>query len=246
MEKLKYKIIREEKRPDFVRIIFFRNDFNHYFEVRFAGNLDLYFNLIGLEEGNTFLIGKDNYEIYEIFDSLYKQVLNGCEFKITEEEKNSLKWECEMYDKDFAEELVELENRREKTRQKYLNIASYRGLIEDDKIIWRSDDFPDDSAPFLIIHKLPNAYELEFGVLTTDRNLEDYERNALSDFKHKFMVSVRFCNSGSRYEPFNTCFMHAYNKMLELDPEYHQIDIEEFMVDQEIEKGMSLERILRK
>lgn len=135
MEKLKYRIIREEKRPDLARIIFSRDDFSHYFEVCFAGNFDLYFNLVGLEEGTTFLIGKDNYEIYEIFDSLYKEVLNGCEFKITEEEINSLKWECEMYEKDFAEELAELEKRREETRQMHLYRASDRGLIKDNKII---------------------------------------------------------------------------------------------------------------
>ncbi len=245
MEKLKYRIIREEKFDG--KILCYRHDdFSQCLEISFGGNLDLYFSLIGLEEGNTFLIGKDNYEIYEIFDSLYKEVLNGCEFEIPEEEINYLKWECDMYGYDFAERLVELKKRREETRQKHLRIASDRGLIKDNKIIWRSDDFPDDSAPFLIMNKLLNAYELEFGVLTTDRKLEDHEKNALSDFRHKFMVSVRFRNSGSRYEPFNTCFMHAYNKMLELDPDYHQIDIEEFMVDEELKKGMSLERILRK
>jgi len=245
MEKLIYKIIREENSDR--KILFSRHaDFSQYLEVCFGGNLDLYFNLIGLEEGNAFLIGKDNYEIYEIFDNLYKEVLNGYDFGISEEEINYLKWECEMYEKDFALELAKLEKHREETRQDHLRRAFDKGLIKDDKIIWLSDDSPADSAPYLIIHKLLNAYELEFGVQTPTRKLEPDEKNALSDFRHNFCVSIRFCNSGSRYIPFNACFMHAYNKMLELDPDYHQIDIEEFMIDQELKKGMSLERILKK
>jgi len=243
MGKLYFKIKRENC-SESAKIIFSQdNTFNQCLEVYFGGNLDLYFSLIGLEEGNTFLISADNYEVYEIFDNLYKEVLNGCDSEISEEKIKRLKIDSEMYGTDFAEELDRLEKHREKTREENLHMASSRGLIKDDKIIWLSDDYPEDSAPYLIIHKFSNAYELEFGVLTANRRLEAYERHALSDFRDKFMVSVRFNNNGSKYAPFNSCFMHAYNKMLELNPDYDQGDIGKTIVNRESEKRISLEKV---
>lgn len=245
MEKLNYKIVRDGN-FNVTRIMFSRDDFKHYLEVCFVGNLNLYFTLVGLDEGNTFLIGKDNYEIYEIFDSLYKEILNGGNLEITEEENNFLKMECSMYEKGYHLELAEMEKRREKTRQLNLRIASVMSLIKDDKVIWRSDDFPAENAPFFIIHKLSNAYELEFGESTSTKKLDDFQEFPLHDAANESWISVRLRNSGSRYEPFNTCFMHAYNKMLELDPKYHQIGIEEFMIDEKVKNGEILERILKK
>ena len=50
------------------------------FELVFGGNLDLYFRLINYEEPSfnpAFLITKDDYNIYAVFDKLYNDVLNA-------------------------------------------------------------------------------------------------------------------------------------------------------------------------
>ena len=44
--------------------------------------------------------------------------------------------------------------------------------------------------------------------------------------------SIRFRNSGSRYEPFNICFMQMYNELKNYDSNCHQIHIEEYLYKQ--------------
>ena len=51
-------------------------------------------------------------------------------------------------------------------------------------------------------------------------------------------VSIRFRNSGSRYNPFNIIFMKMFNKLQEYNPEYHQIHIEEL----EYQKKLTLKK----
>ena len=247
MEKLRFTQWENGNREDGVGgIRLFREDPSHFLEIHFEGNLDLYFTLHKLECGTTFLIGKDNYEVYQIFDELYKSVLNGYEYKITDQELKSLRWECEAFDGDYSIELKKLIKRREEMRKLNLRIAKDQGLIEEDKIIWRSDDFPKDIAPYFVIHKLSNAYQLEFVLPEVDRKLNFEESGLILDYKYKNWINVRLRNSGSRYEPFNGAFMRAFNKLRNLDSEYHQIDIEECMIDKEMDSGVSLERILRK
>ena len=47
---------------------------------------------------------------------------------------------------------------------------------------------------------------------------------------------VRFRNSGSSYDPFNIPFMKFFNKLQEYDPEYHQIHIEEVILQKKLTK----------
>lgn len=44
--------------------------------------------------------------------------------------------------------------------------------------------------------------------------------------------TIRFRNSGSRYNPFNINFMQMYNSLKEYDPNNHQIHIEEYLYKQ--------------
>ena len=51
--------------------------------------------------------------------------------------------------------------------------------------------------------------------------------------------------SGSRYNSFNACFMRIYNPLMELGlSKYTQMGIEEYLIDKELAKGKTLERIL--
>ena len=58
-------------------------------------------------------------------------------------------------------------------------------------------------------------------------------------------ISIRFRNSGSKYKPFNICFMRLFNNLQNYDPDYHQITIEEYnykrkILINEINKGTIL------
>lgn len=248
MEKLRYTIWRNEERANdgCGGIKLFRENPDHFLEIHFEGNLDVYFTLHGILHGTTFLIGKDDYEIYRLFDELYSKVLNGRCYDFVEDDLESIMWECETSDIDYHEELKRKRESREERRQMNLDQAYASGLIVGDDIIWRSDDYAKDIAPYFVIRRLTNAYELEFDVPQVSRELDFYEKMPINDYKYRYWVSVRLRNSGSRYEPFNHCFKRLYNKFLDLNPEYHQIHIEEWLIDEELKKGESLERILRR
>ena len=69
------------------------------------------------------------------------------------------------------------------------------------------------------IEKIDDTYVLKF------------TRPELTEDKFSFRtignISIRFRNSGSRYDPFNIIFMRMFNKLQEYNPEYHQIHLEE-------------------
>ena len=76
-------------------------------------------------------------------------------------------------------------------------------LFKYGKIEWHSDDFPYDEASILTISKKNDFYIVEF---------------RLSDKSNIFSThSIRICNSGSRYKPYNVPFMNMYNELLEYD-----------------------------
>lgn len=78
-------------------------------------------------------------------------------------------------------------------------------------LYWISDDsisFDIKSSNHLKIVKENNRFKLKFTY---------FEDN-----------DIRICNSGSRYTPFNIIMMRFFNKLQEYDPEYHQIDLEEY------------------
>lgn len=118
--------------------------------------------------------------------------------------------------------------------------ALNKGLIEDRKIVWRSDDFQIDVAPFFEIEKLDNAYLIKFDKPTPKRKLDPLEDFLLMDAK----TTVRICNSGSHYAPYNVLFMKLFNELKEIDPECHQVHMEEYLIDKQIEDGKSLKKIL--
>ena len=70
--------------------------------------------------------------------------------------------------------------------------------------------------------------DAQYRLLFTRHNSEQIEnRNCLS---------IRISNSGSRYMPFNSCFMNFYNKLQNIDPNNYQQHIEEFIYKQKVKK----------
>ena len=183
----------------------------------FGGNLDLYWSLTKknprLEKikpselfkenkkqlKENFIITKENYFIYSLFDDLY----------------NDIK-ECNLFTKDsYYDESSTYEDRN----KEYQNYSKYKALFDGHTINWHSDEEEYCIANRVKIEKKDDTYVLKF------------TRPEITEDKFPFRtignISIRFRNSGSRYDPFNIIFMRMYNKLQEYNPEYHQIHIEE-------------------
>lgn len=134
MEELQIKKWKDEKDGSYASGYIFKRDGNKKLHIMFLNNLDLYFTLSEFGDDLTFIIGKDYYEVYEIFDELYKNILGGVILS-TESE-------------------IELERNRE--------IAKSTGLVIDHQIVWRSDNYPFRTAPYFILKKEGEVYILDF------------------------------------------------------------------------------------
>lgn len=194
----------KRKANDFHMYDYELNDGKNIFQILFGGTLDLYFVLRTKNEipyeGKTnidFIISKDNYELYSLFDTLYNDVIN-----------------IRLYDEERL-------NHGYKRRREYKSLVS-----KDKKITWMSDDEPDNIADRVVISKEEDSYKLTF------RRVES--TNDPQYFRSGYSITIRFRNSGSRYEPFNIAFMKLYRDVQSIDPDYHQIDIEEVAYNQKV------------
>lgn len=211
--------------------------------IDFSGALDLHFTLKNCKENDTFIIGKDNYGVWLLFDKLYKEIMNGEVFnRISELEINMLIDECDLLDLDYHEVLKERYERYETIKKENLQNGIRTGLIVDDKIIWRCDDFDIDVAPYLMIEKINETYKLTFDLPEFKCELDTFEEHLLCN---KDTISIRIRNSGSRYYSFNCVFMRLYRSLVDLATDIPQISIDEYLIDRELERGMKLERILK-
>ena len=84
-------------------------------------------------------------------------------------------------------------------------------------IEWYSDELPIDITSKLTIKKEDQTFKVLF------------EKSKKSQDGIFITYSIRFRNSGSRYDPFNISFMLMYNTLKEYDTNYHQIHIEEYL-----------------
>ena len=160
---------------------------NETFEISFQNNLDLYFRYIpkNNKKIHTFVITKENYFLYSLFNELYNNIKNNNPYN----EKNSY-------------------------NTYYYNDA-HKLLFKDNKVIWMSDDFLLESASYIKLEKNKDNYLLTFR--------KSKEKNSL----YMPTFTVRISNSGSRYNPFNILFMNLYFKLIDYNPKYHQIHLEE-------------------
>ena len=184
---------------------------NKKLDIFYGGNLDLYFSISdndlipeNIDSILSFDITKENYEVYSLFDSLYKNIIK-----------------CNLYGKCNEDVIID--------KKLYKNSFQYKSLVDKDKnITWVSDDDPYDIGDRLIIMKNDNdSYKLLF------------ERNHLinnQEMKSGIYISVRIRNSGSRYDPFNCCFMNLYNELQNINTECHQIHMEEIFYQNKLLK----------
>ena len=136
--------------------------------IYFSDNLDLYLSFIPAKrEDNkkySFDIQKDS-QLYQVFDNLYLAIK-----------------ENKPYKNSTIDDITEME-------MPIFRHSDYLGLFIDDKIVWKSDDFPIEEASSLTIEKSSSK---------TERNT----------------FAVRIRNSGSRYSPYNVPLMNFYRTLL--------------------------------
>ena len=183
------------------------------FDIMFGGNLDLYWSYWPEEDfedwplSKTFTITKENYFLYQKIDELYKNIKEQRPYPKTDKD-------------DYTSFLKEL-NSSNSNESKKIDYA-YEKLFQNSIIKWYSDDMPLENASSLEIKKQEDIYSITFF-----QGKEEY------DFP---TYSVRFRNSGSRYHPYNFAFMNMYNSLIEYDPNYHQIHIEEYLYNKKLQK----------
>lgn len=96
------------------------------------------------------------------------------------------------------------------------NSSKEIGLLTNNTICWHSDDFVYDEASLVAIRQEDEQFNVTF------------KKSSNKEYFQTF--SVRFRNSGSRYDPFNIAFMNMYNKLREYD---YQMYFEEILYQQE-------------
>lgn len=152
----------------------------------YARVLDLY---MIIEDGKRFeyqeareidfnILSSDG-EVYRLFDNLYNDILNKNPYGIKKKKK----------DDSF------LKN-------------SYDKLVDNNRIMWVSDDGIYEQMDRFYIEKMDDSYKIVF------------IRNELPldfGFKNPSGISVRIRNSGSRYHPFNMVFMRLYNELQDVE-----------------------------
>lgn len=182
------------------------------FQIVYGGNFDLYWSIIdsSAKEGTNyevFAITKENYYIYDAFDTLYNDIRT-----------------CNIYEEDDIFDSYKLPYLDGDMKQRNLEqLRRVQGkLFIDNAIVWYSDDGDYEYDEIVKISKVDDSFMVEF--IKIDKVDKD-EVHYLP--YHHLGISVRFRNSGCRYEPFEMPFMKMYNRLCEYNPDYHQIHMEE-------------------
>lgn len=174
--------------------------------IQFMNNGDLYWVIGDNSNIKIFEITKEDYQIYELFELLYNYIKVKNIYNVYEEIK-----------KCISKELLHKVYQKYEEYNKY--IKEYGDLNSTDSITWVSDNNNYDIANKVTILKEEDRYILVF-------NLRDYQsRN-----------SIRFSNSGSKYNPYNRCFMKHFKNLYNLEIDKEQINIEEYMYLKKVKK----------
>jgi hypothetical protein len=219
---------------------FYLKQDNKILEITFGGNLDLYWSLKIIREHkenldeimysmydevkDTFIITKENYFIYSLFEELYNDVLESRIFVPIHKREISDETELELDDDDFDVWKKYDESDFQRRNEWYKNQSIYKKLYNGKIIEWRSDEEEFSIANRVTIEKVDDTFVLEF----TRPYLSESKRFSGLLFSPN-NIHIRFRNSGSTYDPYNAIFMRMFNKLQEYDPDNHQMHIEEMI-----------------
>lgn len=175
----------------------------------FGGNLDLYWSYHDDHQFNYKSINTST--IFEVTkENYYLYIL--FEKLYTDIEEGNISYEDEL-DDFFSNQVT-------KEKDIYKNRHSYNSLWNNGCITWISDEVPDESANSVEITKKGENFIITFS-----------QKDNLN-----FHYTVRFSNSGSRYDPFNILFMEMYRKLKTYDSTYYQIHMEEYLYQKKLIK----------
>ena len=162
---------------------------------------------------DKFIITKENYFIYQLFDELIQDIEDSRIYLPT---INELELEFNF----FGEEKRETsEDRCKRLNEEHKKYYRYKLLFEDGVICWHSDEHIFEDADRVKIYRLNDEIILEFSRPPVKKEEHIYRMPGTT--------GVRFRNSGSTYDPYNVIFMRMFQRLQEYNPEYHQIHIEE-------------------
>lgn len=168
-------------------------------KIFYGSNGDLYIDIFGdhniNESGNytaTFSINQ-NQDVYQYFESLIDNIIKCKVFAVSDNE-------LEMC--NTKEQMNELLKSSQLYNEGLKNRDVYNRLVQDSAIIWYSDNIYDEKANKLKIEKEDDKI-----ILTFIDNPDD----------PTFGFGIRICNSGSKYDPFNVCFMNLFNQLQTLN-----------------------------
>lgn len=153
--------------------------------------IDIFGNLVTDENKNitsTISINK-NEEIYQFFNNLMDNIVNCKIFGVSD-------IELELCNNEHEKQ--ELLNQSKLNNEKLMQTDTYSKLVQDSSITWYSDNIYDEKANKMIIKKNDDKITLTFVDNPDDPT---------------FGFGIRISNSGSKYEPFNLCFMNLYNQL---------------------------------
>ena len=177
-----------------VKDIFIRDD-KKFLKIFYGANGDLYFDIFGSrnkdENGHCIAIFsiKQHEEIYQYFEQLVNCII-GC--KVFDIGDIGLEF-CD-FNNDVTGKLNSVQKRNENLKTKQI----YKILVHNDLFILFSDNIYDELANILKIERTCEEIKLTF-----IDNPED----------PSFGFGIRICNSGSKYDPFNICFMNLFNQL---------------------------------
>lgn len=217
------QVVKQQK--DFGLGIFLL-DGDKNFSITFGGNGDLYWSIRSKEESSKkeFIITKENYEVYSLFEQLFDDIEN---IRIFDE----IDVPFDMEDEDEIREYIincQRDIDEEKCRYREDNCGNYNRLYDKDNniITWYSDEAAYEVANILRIKKGQESFKIEFEIQEPKNGFDE-------DFHTHKYIPIRFRNSGSSYFPFNMIFMKMYNNMKEIDDvnDYgHQVHMEEYLL----------------
>lgn len=189
--------------------------------ILFGGTGDLYWMLRSSDPYDdsdhlSFSISNENYALYEAFKNLFIRIEN-----------------IDLYeDRTFpryinTKEEIELYLKKERESFERTNKGHYHELFDklNKTITWYSDETSHKVSNYVVIRMNKTSFDIDF---YSQPHIWGYER----EFNRKGVLSIRFRNSGSRYEPFNAVFMRMFHELQNIDDvndEGHQIHIEEFL-----------------
>lgn len=192
----------------------------------YEGNLDLYWTIYSKNKEKEFIITKENYAVYYLFETLYQDIEN---INLYDNDYVPIYLETEEEKQEYLE-ISKQQREREKELYRSQNYAHYNELFNPNTktITWYSDETASEVANYLKIIKEDDIFRLEFHL---QQNIKGYDE----DFHSAYYTPIRFRNSGSRYDPFNVIFMKMYDeleKVQDSNREGHQIHIEEYLYEE--------------